>query len=531
MCLNPKAKYLQQELARAQREHEQSKVELDIFIKHQNYDEFLNRLRALKDHKNRKMKSPAPPHSHSPDSPVTAPALPVKQTVRSSKDLPLIQQLQQQKQQQMQQAPPSGPPSIALQKGLEAPPHRVRHKEDDEKGHEDILEFKPAGGLDEDFFAVDGEQNEEDSKEDEDSEEGQVGNDSESDHAVQPDHNQIRRLQKPMMITADGVTTEDSQSEEDEEALTIDRKSKIEHVSAETEPKMNGHRISSDADSNHRSSSPNINEGSKVDTFDGFSNGDVNAEEKENVDDEDLYEESAESEHAKLAKVPNGDSAKMSVADQEEDAESDADADAGSNRKLQSLMKLQPADVHVDESDSDEYDDEPLVFATAPKEVKAESEDIIRPKQQLRPKAQVIGSTKSVHGQNAIDMKSGDNTQSDDDVRNGTHCRAEKTETPDRGQQDAFNSLLKDLGQSTSPRSPNSVRSPSPESVEDGSESEEDDAARRRRKEEKRARKEERRRRREEKRRRKKEKKRRRKRKKDNDLQEFSDSDEIVEIE
>merc|ERR1711972_135857 len=124
-------------------------------------------------------------------------------------------------------------------------------------------------------------------------------------------------------------------------------------------------------------------------------------------------------------------------------------------------------------------------------------------------------------------------TQSDDDVRNGTHCRAEKTEIPDRGQQDAFNSLLKDLGQSTSPRSPNSVKSPSPESVEDGtgSGSEEDDAARRRRKEEKRARKEERRRRREEKRRRKKEKKRRRKRKKDNDLQEFSDSDEIVEIE
>merc|ERR1712130_432953 len=85
--LRMKAKYLQHELSRAQREYEQSKVELDIFINHQNYDQFLMRLRTLREQKNQKHKSPSP----------SSPTLKAKQTVTLSKDLPLIQEQQKKK--------------------------------------------------------------------------------------------------------------------------------------------------------------------------------------------------------------------------------------------------------------------------------------------------------------------------------------------------------------------------------------------------------------------------------------------------
>merc|ERR1711874_545100 len=96
----------------------------------------------------------------------------------------------------------------------------------------------------------------------------------------------------------------------------------------------------------------------------------------------------------------------------------------------------------------------------------------------------------------------------------------------DRDQQEAFDSLLKDLGRSTSPASPGSMKSPSPGSTRNDDDSEDDEAARRRRREERRKRKEA-------KRRRKKERKRKRKSrsKKESDLQGFSDSDEVIEIE
>merc|ERR1711933_164356 len=114
--LRMKAKYLQQELSRAQREYEQSKVELDIFINHQNYDQFLNRLKSLKEQKNRKNKAPS--------SPTTAPVLKAKQNLFSSKDLPLIQEQKEEEKKQ----------SLI-------------------KKQENIETFKPIGGLNDDFFA------------------------------------------------------------------------------------------------------------------------------------------------------------------------------------------------------------------------------------------------------------------------------------------------------------------------------------------------------------------------------------------
>merc|ERR1712228_851601 len=123
--LRMKAKYLQQELDRAQREYEQSKVELDIFINHQNYDEFLMLLRTLREHKNQKHKSPSP---SSPNM-ASAPTLKAKQTVTLSKDLPLIQEQHQKKEEQKK-------------KKL-----NLKDKE------EDIDSFKPSGGLNDDFFA------------------------------------------------------------------------------------------------------------------------------------------------------------------------------------------------------------------------------------------------------------------------------------------------------------------------------------------------------------------------------------------
>merc|ERR1711933_651104 len=113
--LRMKAKYLQQELSRAQREYEQSKVELDIFINHQNYDQFLNRLKSLEEQKNRKNKAPS--------SPTTAPVLKAKQNLFSSKDLPLIQE----------------------QKEKEV----IKKKQEEEN----IETFKPIGGLNDGFFA------------------------------------------------------------------------------------------------------------------------------------------------------------------------------------------------------------------------------------------------------------------------------------------------------------------------------------------------------------------------------------------
>merc|ERR1712014_514269 len=102
-----------------------------------------------------------------------------------------------------------------------------------------------------------------------------------------------------------------------------------------------------------------------------------------------------------------------------EDTESESDhteseVNAGSGRKLQSLMRLQPADVNVEESDSDEFDDEPLVFATAPKEVKTEDEPESI-KQKLRPKAKVIGSKKTLHRPEDIEVEiENENEDSDD---------------------------------------------------------------------------------------------------------------------
>ena len=118
---------MQQELDRAQREYEQSKVELDIFLNHQNYDEFLKRLRALKEHKNAKHKSPSP---SSPNI-ASAPTLKAKQTVTLSKDLPLIQE-QHQKKEQMQ---------------------KKKKELNSKEKYDDIDSFKPSGGLNDDFFA------------------------------------------------------------------------------------------------------------------------------------------------------------------------------------------------------------------------------------------------------------------------------------------------------------------------------------------------------------------------------------------
>eukprot|EP01084_Bolivina_argentea_P113355 202044_1 len=126
--LRMKAKYLQQELTRAQREYEQSKVELDIFINHQNYEQFLSRLKAVKENKNKRKKI-APPAS-------ALPARKVKQTVHSSKDLPLIQE------QNLKEA----------KKKEDAEKKQADKKKQSDTNHT-IDTFKPMGGLDDDFFA------------------------------------------------------------------------------------------------------------------------------------------------------------------------------------------------------------------------------------------------------------------------------------------------------------------------------------------------------------------------------------------
>eukprot|EP01084_Bolivina_argentea_P131728 232481_1 len=95
--LRMKAKYLEQELKRAEREYEQSKVELDVMKNHQNYDEFLNRLKALKENKKLKLKAPNSPHM------VAVQSFKVKQTVTSSKDLPLIQEQKSKEEQKKKQ--------------------------------------------------------------------------------------------------------------------------------------------------------------------------------------------------------------------------------------------------------------------------------------------------------------------------------------------------------------------------------------------------------------------------------------------
>merc|ERR1712154_753552 len=88
-----------------------------------NYDEFLNRLRALKEQKKLKNATPTSPNIASPN----IIALKVKQTVTSSKDLPLIQEQQQKKQNEMK---------------------KIR-----KISVENIDTFKPNGGLNDDFFA------------------------------------------------------------------------------------------------------------------------------------------------------------------------------------------------------------------------------------------------------------------------------------------------------------------------------------------------------------------------------------------
>jgi len=542
--LRMKAKYLQQELARAQREHDQSKVELDIFIKHQNYDEFLNRLRALKEHKNRRLKSPAPPRS--PDSPVTAPALPVKQTVRSSKDLPLIQQLEQQNKEKQQS---------------EAIRHRqqkqqdIATKADDQKGvdgggrdedQEDILEFKPTGGLNEDFFAdvggeeVDPDDEQTDSKEDEadvegadaddrrrrDAMNGADGMDGDGD-GVNEDMESAettngvdgQRMQKPMrpiMISADTVTVDsdteseavdEDEEEEEEDTVHQSRGSKsAEHV-------MNGH---------DRTHSASLERNGKTTDPDGVSQG---------VTVEDTVDTvSNHTERSSESAVLNGDAGTAMESEQQRGS-AEPISRSGSGRKLQSLMKLHPADIHVEASDSDEYDDEPLVFATAPKEVKqVESVQSVKP--HIRPKAKVLKRDKREQKEESEGMKHDEVDPIDLDPGNARREDGDAN-AMDRDQQEAFDSLLKDLGRSTSPASPGSMKSPSPGSTRNDDDSEDDEAARRRRREEKRARKEERRKRKEAKRRRKKERKRKRKSrsKKESDLQGFSDSDEVIEIE
>jgi len=457
--LRMKRKSLQQELDRAKREFDQSIVELDIFIKHQNYDEFLQRLKALKEQKTRKSKA-------STTANVEAPAPKVKQTVRSSKDLPLIQEQQQKEEQRKKE--------------------EELKKQEELKKLENIDTFKVTGGLNDDFFADVAANNDDEDHEDEKTED-------------EPPHS--NQDKKPQQTKPLSIANHDDNDSNDEEHTQPEGVQINGHEDGKTKTNGESH-IGFDVENKAKET---------ILAQPGKENAENSFLEKIGFADSDLSDNISGAQ----PKLPaNG-----------HDAGNHIKASAGekisysrmpdlrineskSGGKLQSLMKLQ--NVELEPSESEEYDDEPLVFA-APKSVtKSISPQPMQPK--IKPKPEL----------NALAML---------DVDDGAkRTKPEKRAEPEHEQTNindpaVLDALMNDLNlekatsaKSASPRSPKSPRSvkSNDDDLEEEDEQNVDEAERKRRKEERKRRKRE-----------KKEKKKKKKKKKHkSEDEEESDSDD-----
>eukprot|EP00485_Elphidium_margaritaceum_P011714 CAMPEP_0202691148 /NCGR_PEP_ID=MMETSP1385-20130828/5941_1 /ASSEMBLY_ACC=CAM_ASM_000861 /TAXON_ID=933848 /ORGANISM="Elphidium margaritaceum" /LENGTH=739 /DNA_ID=CAMNT_0049346507 /DNA_START=110 /DNA_END=2329 /DNA_ORIENTATION=- len=358
--LKMKKKSLQQELDRAQREYNQSIVELDILLKHQNYEEFLQRLRSLQEQKVRKNRN----HTAVVNN-VALPTPKVKQTVRSSKDLPLFQE-QQQKEEQKKKA--------------------IQEQKRQALRQQDNLEtFKPSGGLNDDFFADVGDDDDDDDNDEE--EHHHRNEDDDEDTHTMTQKQQRQQLASPgddykqqsTTIKAKPIAMRMPSSEiEDDESHSIENDDEhihafIEKVAMDAEADNHHHDEDNDAmHSDVKVDDPN--DATNVDADVQGNNGHSSPVIVPVIEQEDaeLVEESAVDNNNNSDNNINNQhmimqSSESTPLHNHNDDDDKRNGDGGGGGKLQSLMKLHSAEV--EESESDEFDAEPLVFAAAPQRI------------------------------------------------------------------------------------------------------------------------------------------------------------------
>jgi len=292
--LRMKAKYLSLELARAQREHEQSQAELDVLCAHQNYEQFLWRLKSLRAGQSAKGggakskvskrvaaakasvgMSPKPKDdtaksddingadngatlavSPSPNSPV----LPAKQTVTSSKDLPLIRQQMERQQRQLDELK-AQTQSANKQSQMAMAVPTANASKSMRKGSGDVLNidtFKPKGGLNDDFFADLGNGADDDDKELSDADVSEDEDDEEEAEAVAVSVQRPKRIGRigsgGIGFEVDGDESDDEEevdnggggdSEKDAVEVGVSARSKLQSL-AMFEPEESGSEDSDD---------------------------------------------------------------------------------------------------------------------------------------------------------------------------------------------------------------------------------------------------------------------------------------------